>query len=215
MSLFTKLPFGKNISFKEVKISNKLKKTLKEEEKILQTFSSVKRQLEFRAGRIAAHIALKKLQNKPSFPNKSSLPLLRGSKGEVLWPELLTGSISHSNEYAVAIVCKKTDFSALGIDIEYTKKDINDSIYNRVLSQGELESIKKNHYLTCFSAKEAIYKAVYSKTQLSLGWQDISLFFTDKNELYANIKKESFNIQRQEVFITTAEDYTMTSVFLK
>lgn len=213
MSLFKKLSFNKEVSFQEIKISEQLKKTLKEEENILQTFSSTKRQLEFRAGRIAAHIALKKLKDLPLA--LQSAPLLRGSKGEVLWPEPFIGSISHSHEYAVAIVSTKTNFTALGIDIEYRKKDINNSIYKRVLSEKELLSIKDENFLICFSAKEAIYKAVYSKTKISLGWQDITLFFNKTDELFADIKKNSLDIKRQKILVKADKNYILTAVFLE
>jgi len=204
MNPFIKFPA---LSFQEVEISTNLKKVLKEEEQILEKFKSKKRQLEFRAGRTAAHLALKQFE-------LESFPLLREDKGNVIWPKHFTGSISHSNDLAVAVVCKKEDFSAIGIDVEYLKKDINDSIFKKILNKAEYPSALEEDKIIFFSAKEAIYKAVYSKTKVSLGWKDIELSRNDAGKLIANINKNSINIENQEIFENRNKDYIYTLALL-
>ena len=69
-----------------------------------------KRQREFAAGRAAAHTAMANLGVPPQ-------AILNGDDRAPIWPEGLTGSITHTRGCAIAIVARNSDVRALGIDV--------------------------------------------------------------------------------------------------
>jgi 4'-phosphopantetheinyl transferase EntD len=70
-----------------------------------------KRVREFTTARTCARHALGKLGFPPD-------PILRGSKGEPLWPSCVVGSITHCTGYRAAAVAMQVHLSAIGIDAE-------------------------------------------------------------------------------------------------
>lgn len=142
-----------------------------EELEICKNYKSQKRIDEFKRGRLAAKQALAKLEI-------FDFPVLKSSAGFPIWPNQIYGSISHSENLAVAIVSKK--FSLVGVDIEYKNKARNPKIFEKICSESELSWVNKNpelYGLQVFSAKEAIYKAFYLVAKLTfadveLSWQN-------------------------------------------
>lgn len=142
-----------------------------------------KRQQQFAMGRVAAHKAMEQLGIAPS-------PILRGPHDEPLWPSGLIGSISHSQEWAVAAVAQKCDSRGVGIDIEYIDKAVSWSLANHISNPEErpwLEEIASLRYLRfflLFSAKETIFKAMYPQHYVFLEFQDATLRWIDESASY-------------------------------
>ena len=84
---------------------------LSEEAQLLSPNTVSKRRAEFTAGRTCARTALAIFGIEPA-------PLLRGSRGEPLWPEHVTGSITHCSGYCAAAVTLLHRYRSFGIDAE-------------------------------------------------------------------------------------------------
>lgn len=123
-------------------------------------FAGPKRQKEFLAGRQCAVEAFAKadyLLRTPLGLDADRLPC---------WPDGWLGSISHAGEGACAIVGRRADHSALGVDMEclVDKQVAMESRY-QIASSGEFEVVSAlppdRAFTLLFSAKEALYKALY------------------------------------------------------
>ncbi|AWB34174.1 4'-phosphopantetheinyl transferase family protein [Orrella marina] len=125
------------------------------------TGMSHKRRTEFLAGRLCAFHSLSEMGVDAEFPLpvQDRLPI---------WPPGILGSISHCASVAVAMAAPATRFHAVGIDVEMLiDAEIAQDIRHSVGRDRELECLERNipcraRSLTLlFSAKEALYKALY------------------------------------------------------
>jgi 4'-phosphopantetheinyl transferase EntD len=152
----------------------------------LNSFTSPKNEsrsdTSFLAGRIAASSALKKISiHSHVGKNEEGLPV---------WPEGICGSISHTEEQAVAVVGLKTEYLNLGVDIEvdYLKAQKvfhrtgtlqEQQTYQTLQQAAQSEQTNQLPHelfpLFIFSAKESFYKAFNSLIAFPLRFNDISL----------------------------------------
>jgi phosphopantetheine--protein transferase-like protein len=144
------------------------------EEAIIISKAIDKRRYEFSAGRLCARRALKQI-------GIDNCTLTQGEKGEPIWPEQITGTISHSKKWAAAAVSTTNDIMAIGFDIE-TINRINSGILKRIITEQEKEQLEKKdkqkaqeYSALIFSAKEAIYKALSSKYNGNLRFKDVCI----------------------------------------
>ncbi len=136
--------------------------------------SVAKRRNEFITVRHCARIALEELGVPP-------VPILKGDKGEPLWPDGVVGSLTHCTGYRGAVVGRGTAVRSVGIDAEP----------HDVLPQGVLDAIalkEESHEIAAlpgglhwdrilFCAKEATYKAWFPLTKRWLGFEDAHIVF--------------------------------------
>lgn len=184
-----------------------------DEEKLLGKNWHKKRINEFILGRCAANEALKRF-----FP--SPPPVLKGENWEPLWSENTTGSISHKEEIAIAVVCKKSQYKGLGIDVENRKQEIDFDICRFICTEKEIQGIYRLHekdlvLKVIFSVKEAIFKAFFHTSGKFLGFEDIEITFKHGfHQLSAVLIKEMdadfirgycFNVQ-----FTVTENYIVS-----
>ena len=101
-------------------------------------------------------------------------PILMGPNGEPIWPEGLSGSITHHRENVWVVL--STDDTLVGIDLEATSR-LKPALWKKILTPEEIEWIHKmpmgtqNQWATfIFSAKEAYFKMQFQKTQARLGF---------------------------------------------
>ena len=136
--------------------------------------SGAKRCSEFAAARSCARRALAKLGFQPMalVPNQDRSPV---------WPPGGVGSISHSDDWAIAVCARAIDCLAVGVDVEpaapmaieeasviLTAREIS---HLRQINEREFGRLAK----VCFSAKEAIYKCQYPLTGKRFDFKDIAL----------------------------------------
>ncbi|MCV7194862.1 4'-phosphopantetheinyl transferase PptT [Mycolicibacterium brumae] len=133
-----------------------------------------KRRNEFITVRHCARTALAGLGVDP-------VPILKGDKGEPLWPDGVVGSITHTEGYRGAAVARAAEVRSIGIDAEP----------HDVLPKGVLDAISLPNERTeisalpaelhwdriLFCAKEATYKAWYPLTHRWLGFEDAHITF--------------------------------------
>jgi 4'-phosphopantetheinyl transferase EntD len=148
-------------------------------EEALHTGSMSERRLsEFRAGRHCARQALVAL-------GVGALPVARGADRAPVWPEGVTGSITHvyrgESGLAAAAVARTTDVRALGLDAELDVP-LDEDLLPIVLTPRERAALaharpQEREFLgkLSFSAKEAVYKCQYTLTRQFLEFTDLEL----------------------------------------
>jgi enterobactin synthetase component D len=142
----------------------------------LQDAAQVRKQ-EFIAGRYCAIQAAKNIGL-----TIESLP--RASTREPIWPLGITGSISHSKQMAISCISKSSDYLSLGIDSEeLIKPKIASEVAATIGTQDELAflaSLDFSFGLTVmFSAKEALYKALFPLARTFIDFKDVKLISLD------------------------------------
>lgn len=149
-------------------------------EQPLELFNAVpKRHAEFIAGRFMA----KKACNFFSAPDTQ---VRIGRDRCPVWPGVVVGSISHTHNYAICAASKKTDYLAIGVDIEnYFSKETCESLQGIILKQSEINFL---HSLSCdygialavvFSAKESFFKAVYPRVRYFFDFDVVDILMID------------------------------------
>lgn len=176
----------------------------------------LKRRCEFLAGRIACQNALKKIGHKTPFEIKN------GENREPLWPHNIVGSITHSQNNAIARVAFKYDFIAVGIDFEQIMTDeLAHKLWPKFASDEEFKELKHagSHYsdaqLTTliFSAKESIYKALFPLEKRFFGFEAVSLHKWDFSAHTFLIKNRSLTVDFKHIQLFGKFTFSNTHVF--
>lgn len=140
--------------------------------------SVTKRKSEFLAGRYACKLCLDKIG---SPTNSVSV----GSNREPKWPTGYVGSITHSAKIAVAAVAESSKHIYIGIDIEpIMTKAIAQKISGLIVKSDERKFLQQSFNFELaltiiFSAKESLYKALYSMRKEFLDFHDAKLLSFD------------------------------------
>lgn len=128
---------------------------------------------EFRLGRFCARTALTQLGN-------DWQPIPIGTSREPIWPDGVTGSITHCHGYVAAAVARLDAVYALGIDAELNLP-LPDEVVASILTAEELEAIHALPRIGIhwdrlfFSAKESAYKAWFPRQRSWLEFQQCSI----------------------------------------
>lgn len=140
-----------------------------DEERLLPERVAPGRRADFRLGRHAAHLALRELGFEPR-------PILRGDRGEPLWPDGVVGSITHSHGHAIAVAAPAEIAGRIGIDLEDRTRYF-DALESQIAVPAELAhlaeldtSIREAAVIELFSAKESIYKAHFPRVRRFFGF---------------------------------------------
>lgn len=133
-----------------------------------------KRRREFAAGRRAVRAALAELGLAPC-----AVPM--GPDRAPIWPQGLTGSISHTDTDCVAVVAPLTAVRAIGIDIE-PALPLDEDLWPEICTARELAWLATQPTAErgfaarrIFAAKEAFYKAQYPLTGALLDFGVVEL----------------------------------------
>ncbi len=117
-----------------------------------------KRRRDFTLGRFCAHAALAQL-------GSDDAVIVPGKSGAPHWPDGFCGSITHTAGYAAAMVARRADFLALGIDAERIG-GVTEKLWPRLFDAEEIAllaalspDLKMRVATILFSAKEACFKA--------------------------------------------------------
>ncbi len=131
-----------------------------EEASLLRGNVAKKRWNDFVLGRAAARLAL------IGAGVRNPSPVLHGSGREPVWPQKIVGSITHCGPWAIAAVANNESVEAVGIDLEDAQDVPHEEIAGVVCSDSEREWVfasgdNQFKLAMIFSAKEAIYKALF------------------------------------------------------
>lgn len=90
-------------------------------------------------------------------------PILKGDRGQPLWPPGWVGAITHAEAYAAAVVAPRALSAGVGLDLESLDRKVEQDIARIIALPEEQAWIgqDKARLLSLFSAKEAIFKAMF------------------------------------------------------
>lgn len=173
--------------------------------------SVAKRQAEFLAGRFAAREALEQLKIEAvSFDislSKNRVPI---------WPQDISGSISHTSNVAASIVGKIDQIASVGIDIEdylddKTSTEIAAQIYNKneynlLAEQGLSKPVTT---ALIFSAKEALFKALYKYVNEFFGFESAQVVKIDIVKRVLQLKLDQAFSHKHQLNLTYHCDFAL------
>ena len=186
-------PFPDHISFCLLPIhSTSNQKLHPAEENYFSQLSSVSRKEHYRSGRICAGEVLSKL-------GTLGQPVLRDPQTrEPLWPEGISGAITHSGNWAAAAAGKTSDVSGIGIDLEDLERQVDSRISRHVCIPEEQkwlqecgEDFLEQNLKIIFSAKESIFKAFFPYTRTYLHFHDARILM--EQTLFQKSKSNSLS----------------------
>lgn len=138
------------------------------------------RAAEFAAGRLCARRAAARF-------GFADAPLGAQADRRPLWPDALTGSITHTAGFAAAAVGERRRFRAIGIDAERVGA-VPRALWLRLFRPAETAwldglpaSAQDRVGTLMFSAKEAFYKCQYEVTGQWLEFRDVVVDFCARN----------------------------------
>ena len=128
-----------------------------------------KRRREFAAGRRAARAAMASL-------GLPAVAVPMGPDRAPVWPEGVTGSISHTDTHCVAAVARTGEVRTLGLDLE-PDEPLEPELWPEICTRAELDWLavqpvpaRGRLARAIFSAKECAFKAQYPLTGAMLGF---------------------------------------------
>ena len=190
-------PFPDHISFCLLPIhSTSNQKLHPAEENYFSQLSSVSRKEHYRSGRICAGEVLSKLGTRGQ-------PVLRDPQTrEPLWPEGISGAITHSGNWAAAAAGKTSDVSGIGIDLEDLERQVDSRISRHVCIPEEQkwlqecgEDFLEQNLKIIFSAKESIFKAFFPYTRTYLHFHDARILM--EQTFFHNSKSDSLSVKEK------------------
>ena len=190
-------PFPDHISFCLLPIhSTSNQKLHPAEENYFSQLDSVSRKEHYRSGRICAGEVLSKL-------GARGQPVLRDPQTrEPLWPEGISGAITHSGNWAAAAAGKTSNVLGIGIDLEDLERPVDSRISRHVcipeeqkwLQECEEDCLEQNLKII-FSAKESIFKAFFPYTRTYLHFHDARILM--EQTLFQNSKYDSLSVKEK------------------
>lgn len=144
--------------------------------------ASMKRKIEFFAGRVCAEEAIEKMTGK-----KVSVPA--NADRSPVWPSGISGSISHSKGFATAVIADSLRVSGVGVDVEKLFLDSQVNSLGRMFTCPVEWLLNKNHRMSMaefatliFSSKESIFKCFYPFIKSYFGFKDVMISAIDQEE---------------------------------
>ncbi|EBY0806379.1 hypothetical protein DUU53_25655 [Salmonella enterica subsp. enterica serovar Berlin] len=157
--------------------------------------ATLKRKVEFHAGRYAAYHALARAGTTSRHVGGAG-----GSMPE--WPAGWCGSITHALGRVLAVVASADTVSSLGVDCEKYAPAVAAEIESVIINAAEKACLRQSDIgyllgvLIAFSAKESLYKALWPEVRQFFNFQAAELCFLDG-------KRQHFVLQLQETLIPT------------
>ena len=151
----------------------------------------LRRRREFSAGRACARQAMERL-------GFAAAPIPAGTDRAPIWPEGMTGSISHSKTRCAAVVARCSDgVKSVGLDIEEASP-LPDDFAEEICTPGERKWLyarppgERGLLLKAlFCAKEAAYKCQYMLSRTVFGFETISIELDLPGERFSAIFERS------------------------
>jgi 4'-phosphopantetheinyl transferase EntD len=151
------------------------------------------------------------------------VPIGRGGGGEPLWPDGIVGAISHTSSIVAAVVASRTDYAGLGVDVEALDRGVDVRIARLVARPTEMAWVNPeagpDRVIMLFSAKEAMFKALYPREQVWFGFADAELTWRpDRQAFEAELLKDlgdSYRVGfRMEVRCTLGSTWVASMAFV-
>ena len=106
--------------------------------------------------------------------------LLNAPDRSPIWPEGITGSISHCDTRAVVAIGRRARVGTIGVDVEH-RAELKRELWKTVFLREEIDAldarfasdVRGRMALALFSAKEALYKAQYPWSEKYMGFHEL------------------------------------------
>jgi len=164
---------GTNIFIQCQPVDLKVEQLFPAELALIET-AAERRQSTFSSGRVCARQALAEAGFEP-------MELTRCEDGSVAWPDAVIGSLTHTDDWAVAAIAvpAMSDAIALGIDLEKIKA-LDDGVLKLIATdeeRSELESTNRPDWqaTALFSLKESIYKCLAADYGQFIEFHDVQI----------------------------------------
>ena len=140
-----------------------------------------KRSNEFYSGRWCAGEAIYEVIGQRLLP-------MRHVDRSPIWPKDVVGSITHTDEFACAMVARADQVRRLGIDLELVDKVASvDGLDEQIASVKERDLFNawdKDQFLSLlFSAKESLFKALYPECRVYFDYLDAEAVSVDSESI--------------------------------
>ena len=194
---------------------------LSPEEQMIAEGMKGHRRAEFTTARVLIRELLKVMKPMGEDHDRAVLP---DSDGCALWPEGITGSISHTRGFCTVALGKQRTGSSLGIDIE-TRGRLSTEAKRKICSPEEQLRVEafaparhlseQDVYTLIFSAKEAFFKYQFPRSRLWLEFQDVKMMQLDSDlvELHAPKLDSSELPALRHVFYRFTPGHVATAVW--
>jgi 4'-phosphopantetheinyl transferase EntD len=211
--LFTS-PFPAELGFAVVPVDGSTSGVVLEELALVPPNAIAKRKRELIAGRRAAHLALERAGC------IDRRPILKGPRGEPLWPPGWIGAITHCGDYGAAVVAPKASYDGIGLDIEAANR--GDARLGELIAcpiERRWMGGDPARVTALFSAKEAIFKATYPLAGVFLDFRDARLSWNPvrsgfEAELLRAVSSEHLAGTTLFVQVSVRNGHVMASVLL-
>ena len=175
--------------------------------------AGAKRQREYACGRYYSHQLLQQI-------GFGELVIGSDAKGCPQWPTGIVGSISHTNDYCVAMLARTENYVSVGADLEEAGR-MKESLWPRLFTPVEIERISRVEEADeqmrlaaiLFSAKEAFYKCDYPLNQQSYEFTDVEVSIDDARRLSLIFSADDRLIPYQGCYVS-GMTHIMTVVYL-
>jgi 4'-phosphopantetheinyl transferase EntD len=167
--------FGDGVLVLGARIDPEAVAALTEAEAVLVERAVDKRRREFATARRLARLGLSRM-------GRAHAEILHAPDRSPLWPQGMTGSISHCDTRAVVALAAQGEAGTVGIDVEHRdglRRDLWKSVFlpaetARLEAQFD-EAERARMALVLFSAKEALYKAQHPWSRKYMGFHDLEV----------------------------------------
>lgn len=147
-----------------------------------------KRQAEHLAGRVCAREALRRVTGIASVP-----PV--GADRAPQWPSHVSGSITHGQQWAAAIVAPRQHWRGLGLDVEQLLScERAERLAGEILTEAELQRLdglgaqeRALRISLTFSLKESLFKALYPLVLTRFYFHEAELLSIDAQQHTATL----------------------------
>ncbi len=160
---------GAPVIVRSAPVDDGLVARLTEAERGVVAKASPKRQREFATARALAKDALREL-------GVPGCDLLNGPDRAPIWPDGIAGSISHCDTRAFVAIGKRPQIGTVGVDVEH-RAFLKPELWRLTLLPEEIAWLEARPVaersrlaLTMFTAKEALYKAQYPRSETYMGF---------------------------------------------
>lgn len=208
---------GTNIYLQSQPVSDLTDELFDEERPVIATAAQL-RQNTFSTGRSCARAVML----------SAGLPacaLPKQEDGSVLWPVGLLGSVSHTNDWAVAAVAVSAmcDAQSLGIDLEQIKV-LDDGVLKIIAGAAELDELASSsspawHATALFSLKESLYKCLARDFGQFIEFHDVEITEIASGRPVLHLKRPDlasrYQVERLQMRMAVTPWHVFTLVWLR
>ncbi len=163
-------------------------------------------------GRRCAQLALRRLAC-------TAAPVLTSETREPIWPAGFAGSITHSPGLALAAAARMPDVLGVGLDVERAGA-VSSNVLRLISTEDDFE-MKPQHWpesvwrTALFSAKEAVFKAVFPRTRRFLDFRDVCIRFQEDEQFIVSAVAPwaaSLGLEALQGSVRISKSYVITGV---